>query len=94
MRYRDKILYNLLVALQKRAHFFKDLGCRAADHGLEYISQVEYSEQELDRILEIKLSGSRWLAGGKIQISHYLRSWVDVSQIGLGTAVSFGCFAK
>jgi len=50
---------DLLVALQKRAHFFKDLGCRAADHGLEYISQVEYSEQEIDQILSIKLSGGQ-----------------------------------
>jgi len=50
---------DLLVALQKRAHFFKDLGCRAADHGLEYISQLEYSEQEIDQILSIKLSGGQ-----------------------------------
>lgn len=50
---------DLLVALQKRAHFFNDLGCRAADHGLEYISQVEYSEKEIDQILSIKLNGGQ-----------------------------------
>lgn len=59
MRYRDKILYRFVGCFAKAGPFFKDLGCRAADHGLEYISQVEYSEQELDRILEIKLSGGQ-----------------------------------
>jgi len=50
---------DLLAALQTRAKFFNTLGCRAADHGLEYISQVEYAESEIDQIVNVKLSGGQ-----------------------------------
>ncbi len=48
---------DLLISLKKRADYFDALGCRAADHGLEYISQVDYSESELDHIISAKLKG-------------------------------------
>lgn len=48
---------DLLISLKNRADYFDALGCRAADHGLEYISQVDYSESELDHIISAKLNG-------------------------------------
>ncbi len=48
---------DLLAALKQRAQFFATLGCRAADHGLEYISQVPYNEPEIENILKLRLSG-------------------------------------
>jgi glucuronate isomerase len=48
---------DLLAALRKRAQFFDTLGCRAADHGLEYISQIEYKTAEINQIFAKKLGG-------------------------------------
>lgn len=49
---------DLVQALTQRAEFFNSFGCRASDHGLNYISSTEYTAQELDAILKIKLNGS------------------------------------
>ncbi|MEZ4906468.1 MAG: glucuronate isomerase [Saprospiraceae bacterium] len=44
--------FRLLVdCLKQRAEFFNSLGCRASDHGLEYISFASYTENEIDNIL-------------------------------------------
>lgn len=49
---------DLLAALRKRAQFFASNGCRAADHGLEYISQTAYKTAEINKIFAKKLDGS------------------------------------
>lgn len=48
---------DLLAALKKRAQFFATLGCRAADHGLEYISQTDYTPSEIEKIFTRKRDG-------------------------------------
>lgn len=48
----------LLDALRTRALFFDSLGCRASDHGLEYIPAVAYTEAEVEAIFSKRvLSG-------------------------------------
>ncbi len=48
---------DLINALRNRADFFNFLGCRAADHGLEYISHVHYTGQEIEKIFISKMRG-------------------------------------
>ncbi|MFZ4477040.1 MAG: glucuronate isomerase [Saprospiraceae bacterium] len=48
---------DLLAALRNRAQFFASLGCRAADHGLESISRMDYTSAEIQSIYRKKRSG-------------------------------------
>jgi glucuronate isomerase len=43
---------DLLSALEKRAEFFTSMGCKASDHGLEYISASIYTEDEIRKIFK------------------------------------------
>lgn len=45
----------LIENLRSRAVFFDSMGCRASDHGLEYISYVDYSSEEIENIFKKKL---------------------------------------
>ena len=47
---------SLVQSLKERALFFKSLGCRASDQGLEYISYLPYTEGEIERIFQAKLN--------------------------------------
>jgi glucuronate isomerase len=41
---------DLLISLRKRAEYFNALGCRASDHGLEYISASSYTASDIKTI--------------------------------------------
>jgi glucuronate isomerase len=47
----------LIKALKSRADFFASLGCRASDHGLEYISHVEHTRNEIETIFKKRING-------------------------------------
>lgn len=46
-------------ALVKRIAFFAEMGCRASDHGLDYMFYREASKQEVDAILQKALRGDK-----------------------------------
>jgi glucuronate isomerase len=46
---------DLVLALSTRAEFFSSLGCRASDHGLAYIDQVDYTVEEVNDIYKKKM---------------------------------------
>lgn len=50
---------DLKKALEYRAAFFNDMGCRASDHALEYVMYVPAPEEEIERIFAKKLSGAQ-----------------------------------
>ena len=50
---------DLKKALEHRAAFFNEMGCRASDHGLEYVMYVPAPEEEIERIFAKKLSGAQ-----------------------------------
>ena len=50
-------LESLKAALGNRIAFFAENGCRASDHGLDYMAYREASDEELDRIVKRGLSG-------------------------------------
>lgn len=47
----------IVAALAKRAEYFHNRGCRLADHGLEQMYAADYSEANLDAIIQKRLSG-------------------------------------
>ncbi|MDR2784331.1 MAG: glucuronate isomerase [Treponema sp.] len=48
---------DLLAALEKRLDFFAGQGCRASDHGLEYVPFALKSDGEIERIFRDALAG-------------------------------------
>ena len=50
---------SLIEAIDKRHGFFHDLGCRIADHGVEYLYAEEYELEEIDAIFSKVLSNKR-----------------------------------
>ena len=52
-------LESLRAALGSRIAFFAENGCRASDHGLDYMSFREATDEELDRIVKNGLSGEK-----------------------------------
>lgn len=50
-------LESLFVALNVRLDFFHDMGCRAADHGLDYVLYNPASSEEVDAIFKKALAG-------------------------------------
>ena len=50
-------LDSLLKALEQRIDFFHDAGCRLSDHGLDNIEFCEFTDSEIDWILQKVLSG-------------------------------------
>lgn len=47
----------LKMALQKRMDFFAASGCSVSDHGIDYVMYAPASEEEIEKILEKRLSG-------------------------------------
>ena len=50
---------SLIEAIDRRHGFFHDLGCRIADHGVEYLYAEEYALEEIDAIFSKVLSNKR-----------------------------------
>jgi glucuronate isomerase len=48
---------DLLSCLSQRANYFKSLGCKVTDHGLEYISAIPYTEEEVRPIFRKVITG-------------------------------------
>lgn len=49
---------DLKCALQKRMAFFHEMGCKASDHGLEYVMYVPAAEEEVEAIFAKRLTGA------------------------------------
>lgn len=50
-------LSNLLEALEHRVNYFHEHGCRLSDHGLEHVYSSDFTEEEVNGILQKKLKG-------------------------------------
>jgi len=59
-------LMDLLAALENRVAFFHSLGGRIADHGLNQLYGVDFTEAEVNKILKKRLAGQSIFAGEAI----------------------------
>lgn len=48
---------DLKAALAKRMDFFNEMGCKASDHGLEYVMYAPASDEEVERVFAKRLAG-------------------------------------
>lgn len=52
-----KTLDDLRQVINERLDFFDKMGCKASDHGLNYVTYTEYTEEEIRTIFNKKMSG-------------------------------------
>ena len=52
-------LQDVLDALVERLEFFKEHGCRASDHGLDYVPYVPYTVEQADAVYQKALKGEK-----------------------------------
>jgi len=52
-----KTFYDVIDALENRLDYFLTLGCRSADHGLEYVPCIETSVKKIDNAFKKAMSG-------------------------------------
>lgn len=48
---------DMKTALKKRMEFFNEMGCRASDHGLDYVMYVPASDEEVEKIFTKAVNG-------------------------------------
>jgi glucuronate isomerase len=95
---------DLLAALKQRLDYFGQYGCRASDHGLDYVPFFETTEKEAAEIFHKALSGdvisSREAEGYKTALLLFLgreyakRGWVMQLHYGAMRNVNSGMFKK
>ncbi len=83
---------SLLGALQKRIDFFHENGCRLSDHGLEQACAEDFTEREVDNILQKRLSGRqleqeqalRYMSALMFHLGkmYHARGWVQQFHLG------------
>ena len=56
-------LLDLVDALQQRVEFFHQLGCRISDHGLAQLYATDFSDKQVDEILQKRLAGKKIFPG-------------------------------
>jgi glucuronate isomerase len=85
-------LKSLVEALSKRINFFDSLGCRASDHGLEYLPYVSTNEAIAAKVFNLLLKGETINSEQAAQLRTYLllvlaemyheKKWVQQFHLG------------
>ena len=85
-------LMDLLAALENRVDFFHSLGGRVADHGLNQLYGVDFTEEAVDKILKKRLAGQAIFAGEAtlfqscvlyhLATMYHARNWVMQFHLG------------
>lgn len=85
-------LIDLLAALENRVAFFHSIGGRIADHGLNQLYGVDFTDDEVDKILKKRLAGQSIFAGEAIQFQscvlyhlakmYHAKQWVMQFHLG------------
>ena len=65
-------LSSLLSVLENRMLYFRENGCKVADHGLSYVMYNPCTEEEANRILKKKLSGGAVTASEELSYKTFL----------------------
>jgi len=84
---------DLLDVLQSRIHHFDKAGCKAADHGIDYVPYVKATEGEIKQIFEKKLSGKKITEeeSSKFQTAVLLYCAEMYSKLGWVMQLHFSC---
>lgn len=86
---------SLKEALRKRMDYFQSMGCRAADHGLEYVPFAPASPQEIERIFTKRLSEPDYQPGrealDRFKTAFLLFCGQEYSRRGWVMQLHYGC---
>ena len=83
----------LVDALKKRMAFFDGMGCRASDHGLEYVMYVPASDEELEAIFAKRLAGQAVSREDelKFKTGFMLAMAAEYTRLGWAMQLHYGC---
>ncbi|HJA91708.1 MAG TPA: glucuronate isomerase [Candidatus Eisenbergiella merdipullorum] len=84
---------DLKEALKKRMAYFAEMGCRASDHGLEYVMCVPETEENLEKIFAKRLAGERITREEEIKFKTAFMLFLGAEYARLGWAMQlhYGC---
>lgn len=84
--------WDLLEALNRRADFFNDMGCKLSDHGLEQVYATDFTEQDADRIFRKRMEDHVIYEGEALQYQsallyhlgtmYHARDWTQQFHLG------------
>ena len=84
---------DLKAALSKRMAFFDEMGCKASDHGLEFVMYVPETEENIEKIFAARLSGQKVTREEelKFKTAFMLFMAAEVAKIGWVMQLHYGC---
>ena len=84
---------DLKAALAKRMAFFDEMGCKASDHGLEFVMYVPETEENIEKIFAARLAGQKITREEelKFKTAFMLFMAAEVAKIGWVMQLHYGC---
>lgn len=83
----------LKIALGKRLALFDEMGCRASDHGLEYVMYEPASDDELEEIFAKRMAGSTLTKKEELKFKTAVMLFVgrEYHRLGWAMQLHYGC---
>ena len=84
---------DLKAALKSRMAFFNEMGCRASDHGLEYVMYVPASDEEVEAVFQKRLNEETVTREEelKFKTAFMLFSAGEYAKMGWAMQLHYGC---
>ena len=88
-----KTFADLKEALKKRMAFFDSMGCKASDHGLNYVAYAPASEEEMEAVFAKRMNGEAVSAEEEKKFKTAFMLFVagEYSRLGWAMQLHYGC---
>ena len=88
-----KTFADLKEALKKRMAFFDSMGCKASDHGLNYVAYAPTSEEEMEAVFAKRMNGEAVSAEEEKKFKTAFMLFVagEYSRLGWAMQLHYGC---
>lgn len=84
---------DMKTALKKRMEFFNEMGCRASDHGLDYVMYVPASDEEVEKIFTKAVNGGNVTKEEelKYKTAFMIFAGKEYHRLGWAMQLHYGC---
>ena len=84
---------DLKAALKSRMAFFNEMGCRASDHGLEYVMYVPASDEEVEAVFQKRLNEETVTRKEELKFKTAFMLFVagEYAKMGWAMQLHYGC---
>ena len=84
---------DLKAALKSRMAFFNEMGCRASDHGLEYVMYVPASDEEVEAVFQKRLNEETVTREEELKFKTAFMLFVagEYAKMGWAMQLHYGC---